>query len=331
VRFAALAASAALALFLAGSSWAQPERKPKRVAIACSVCDEKSVLLLRDGLVENLRKAGVEPGRDFQVEHFFGGREGVPGEPELGRLIDAVRASRPDVFYPADLYALIAASKGIRDIPTVFSVYDPVGLGIVDRLARPGGNMTGFATSDDNLDLKRLQLLHQVIPKARRIAVLTQGSLAPLLRQTQRLREAARPMGLELHEYRAADGSTVGGDAQRLFEAMVRDRMEGFLLLDGNAFSTEVLQLATRYRLPAFYPYVTAVRRGGLASYAAKHGDPGGTVATYIARILRGATPGSLPVRVPDTYELTLNSRTAREIGLEFPKAVLVQAATVIE
>ena len=305
---------------------------PKRLTIACSVCDEKFMKEQREVIAGNLRKLGMVQGRDVEIVYCHLESE-VPSGEQLRRLMAQVVSTRPDVFFPMDLYSVIAARSEVRDIPTVFSVFDPVGLGIVDQLARPGGNMTGFARSIENLDIKRLKLLREIVPRARRIGVLTQGNYPALVRQFEGLKAAAAAMKVEIREYAAAQGRTVGGDADDLFARMTRDRVDAFLLADGNAWSRRVTELAARHRLPTVYPYGNTTRAGGLASFSATAAGVGDGMQTagYIVKLLQGTKPSDLPVVAPDEYNLVVNVKAAREAAIAIPPAFLLKATRVIE
>jgi putative ABC transport system substrate-binding protein len=214
-------------------------------------------------------------------------------------------------------------------IPIVFNIGDdPVRLGLVASMARPGGNLTGTNFLSTELAAKRLDLLRELVPAAVRVAVLvSQGYDAPTLRE---LEPAARAMGLQIQVVRTDSGHAI----HEAFAAFTREHADVLLVGSGpffNARRIQVAQLAARHALPAIYPGRQHAEIGGLISYGASLGDAWYQVGTYAGRILQGAKPTDLPVVQSSKFELVINADTARMLGLTIPPALLAIADEVIE
>jgi putative ABC transport system substrate-binding protein len=224
------------------------------------------------------------------------------------------------------------ASEATSTIPIVMTLdTDPVANGFVASLARPGGNITGLSNFAPELSGKRLEVLKEIVPKLSRVAVLgssstTQGH-AQLLRETEL---AARVLGVKL-QYLDVLGSK---DIETAFRAASKGRADGILLLQGAVLAsrrTQVVELAVKSRLPAIYYRSDFVEDGGLVSYAVNLNDLARRAATYVDKILKGAKPADLPVEQPTKFELVINLKAAKQIGLTIPPNVLVRADRVIK
>jgi putative ABC transport system substrate-binding protein len=208
---------------------------------------------------------------------------------------------------------------------------DPVGTGLVENLARPGGNITGMSQMTSALAAKRLELLKEAVPEISRVLVLAYlvDPISPL--QVQALKEAAPSLGvtLQIRDIRTAD------DLPAAFEAGTKEGAEGLTTTAESIFRAErarVTELAGRHKLPAIYPYsVFAVDSGGLMAYEVVDRDLHRSAATYVDKILKGARPSDLPVQQPTKFRLVINLKTAKALGLTVPQTLLVRADEVIE
>ena len=250
----------------------------------------------------------------------------------LPALADELVGLKVDVLVTGGLNDTLAAKNATKRIPIVFlgAVSDPVGSGLVNSLARPGGNITGFTTIAELLAGKRLELLKETIPNLTRIAVLwdSQGRVIdPQWTESQR---AARDLGLELHsmEVNSADKYD---DA---FKEATKARSKA-LAVTQNALAVshqkQIVDLATKNRLPAIYYRRDFVETGGLMSYGADRDESFRRAASMVDKILRGKKPADIPVEQPMKFELVINLRTAKQIGLTIPPNVLARADRVIK
>jgi putative ABC transport system substrate-binding protein len=322
-----LVALAVFSLALAGAPFAaeaqQPATKIPRIGVLASIRSPAT-----DAFEQGLRERGWVDGKTVAIDWRL-----VEGRFErLPEFAAALAASKPDVILAAAFVYATAASRATRTIPIVFALIpDPVAAGFVASLARPGGNMTGLASLGTDLAFKRLELLTQVVPGQRRIGVLT-STPTPTSDEIQRRVEAAgRSLGLDLLVVKAESP----GDLEEAFAAMAKDRVSAVLEFPTNpmfyAERSRIVRLAARHRLPAIYESREYVDVGGLMSYAANYPDLMRRSAYHVDRILKGAKPADLPVEQPTKFELVINMRTAKALGLTIPPAVLARADQVIE
>jgi putative ABC transport system substrate-binding protein len=229
-----------------------------------------------------------------------------------------------------------AAMNATKTIPIVMAGQgvDPVEAGFVESLARPGGNVTGISGLSGELGGKRLELLKEAVPKVARVAVLYDPAVPANVREVkEQLPVAARALGLTLQpwEVRAADGF------ERVFAALNKQRPGGLYvhgsggLMRGNEKRIEIVGLALKSRLPSMYVNSPFVDAGGLMSYGADEAESYRRVAYYLDRILKGANPAELPVEQPTKFELVINLKTAKQIGLTIPPEVLARANKLIK
>jgi len=228
--------------------------------------------------------------------------------------------------------AVLAAKAATATIPTLFVVAeDPVKLDLVASIARPGGNLTGINLFNSELVAKRLELLHELVPRAARIAVLVnpadEGNTKPTVRDAE---AAGRAMALQIQVLNA----TTSREIDAAFEAMARERPDALFVgaspfLNGRRF--QLVQLAAFHRLPATYSQREIAEVGGLMSYGANIGDAYRQLGVYVGRILKGAKPADLPVVQASKFELVINAQTARMLGVTVPDKLLATADEVIE
>jgi putative ABC transport system substrate-binding protein len=232
---------------------------------------------------------------------------------------------------PAGNYAAQLAKAATTAIPIVFGVAeDPVKLGLVASLARPGGNLTGINFFTAELAAKRLALLHELVPKAVRIAVLVNPANPATESAIRDIPDAARAMGLQIQVLKASTRSEI----EAAFATLVRDRADALYVAADVFFTSRRVQFATlaaSYRIPATYPSRQAVEAGGLMGYDTDRVGMYRQVGAYTGQILKGAKPAELPVLQSTKFELVINLQTARSLGIEVPPAVLSIADEVIE
>ena len=314
----------------AASAWplaarAQQPGKVPRVGflgLAPASASASRVEALRAGL----RDHGYVEGKDIVIE--FRWAEGVEQLPELAA--ELVRMNVDVIFAPSSTF-VEPARQATKTIPIVFALHaDPVGVGHVASLARPGGNITGLSSLLTELGAKELEILKEAVPQARRIGVLwnpTTPSHQPALKAVE---AAGAKLGVQLL---TAPLSKVE-DFDEAFSLMRRERVDGFLCLSSPLFFSQrarLAQLAIKHRLPGMFGDVEYVEAGGLMGYRADLNDQVRRSAFYIDRILRGARPADLPVEQPTKFTLAINLRTAKEIGLTIPESFLLRADKVIE
>jgi putative ABC transport system substrate-binding protein len=280
--------------------------------------------------LQGLRDLGYVEGRNVVIEYrdLMGKYDRLPG------LAADLVALKVDVIVVTSTPSTLAAKQATKTIPIVFTwAADPVGSGLVTSLARPGGNVTGLSLLAPELVAKRLELLKQVVPGASRIAALWhpgdygEGVEKAMLREAD---VAARALGMRLQVVEARGPE----DFDRAFSDMTRARADAVTVQSTNIFfieRTRLADVAAKHRLPAIFLVRDFVQAGGLMSYGANVADLHRRAATYVDKILKGAKPGDLPVQQPTKFELVINLKTAKAIGLTIPPSVLARADQVIE
>jgi ABC-type uncharacterized transport system substrate-binding protein len=254
------------------------------------------------------------------------------GRPErLSELVVELLRLEIDVLVVGTTQAALAAKKATQTIPIVMVAgADPVGLGLVASLSRPGGNVTGLSLSNEELSSKRLQLLKEFVPLLARVAVLRNPLLTAHAIFWQDTEAAARKLGLELRplEVRGVDDFEVAFAAARLGNAQALIAFDDPLII---AYRTRVIALAASHRIPAMYGFREFPEDGGLMSYGANVAAVFRRAATFVDKILKGAKPADLPVEQPTKFEFVVNLKTAKALGLVIPPVILASADDVIE
>jgi putative ABC transport system substrate-binding protein len=277
---------------------------------------------------KGLNETGHVEGQNVTVEyHWLEGR--FDHLPAL--MADLVRRRVAVIATPGSTAGAIAAKAATATIPIVFGVAeDPVKLGLVASYNRPGGNATGINFFSLEVVAKRLWLLHDVLPKAVRVAVLVNPDPSTTEATLREVQEAASTIGLQIHVLNA----TTIGEIDAAFATLARERPDA-LFVASNAFftsrRTQFVTLTARDRIPATYANRDIVAAGGLMSYGTDFADTFRQVGVYIGRILKGAKPADLPVVQSTKFEFVLNLQTARALGIEVPSGVLSSADEVIE
>ena len=285
---------------------------------------------LREAFLQGLRDLGYVEGRNVVIEYRY-----AEGKPErLPALAAELVALGVDVIMTVSNTTALAAKQATRTVPIVFTaVADPVAAGIVTSLARPGGNLTGLASLGSELVAKRLELLTQAVPGVSQVAVLwLPGALGERTDNDMRTGAdvAARALGVRLQFVEAR----VPADFDRAFSDMTRARAGALTMLPSNLFLREhrrLVDLAAKNRLPAVYGSREFVDAGGLMSYGANQVYLYRSAATYVDKILKGAKPGDLPVEQSSKFELVINLKTAKALGLTVPPSLLQRADEVIQ
>ena len=278
-------------------------------------------------LLDGLRELGYVEGRTIAIEWKWG-HDQLDTLP--GLAADLVR-SNADVIVTVGTPAAKALKATTRTIPIVMAlVGDPIAAGLVDNLARPGGNATGFSIVAPELGTKRLELLKEIVPNLSSIAVLSNTNNPQSKIEMKEMQTAAQAMGLQLHpaEISAEDG------LEDAFVAMNKAAVQALILLtDAILFDQRkrTVALASKYKLPAVYFLSAFVEEGGLMSYGPSDADLFRRAAGYVDRILKGTKPGELPVEQPTKFDLYINLRTAKTLGVTIPESFLTRADKVIE
>jgi len=317
-----LALSLLAALF---ATEAQRAGKVARIGYLLGAAREQTSHLVK-AFEDGLRDLGYVPGRNVVFEYRFADGK-LERLPQLAQ--DLVRL-KVDVIVTGSNPHVIAAKQATTTIPIVMVyVLDPVGAGLVANVSRPGGNVTGLS-QDVSAEIpgKRLALLKELVPKLSRVAVLV--TQPPQAATFKAMEAPARTLGMTVVRFDARGP----GDLEGVFAAMTRARSDALVVLGGPVqftMRTQVAQLALRHRLPSISGIIEDVEAGGLMSYGASLSDQWRRAAVYVDKILKGAQPGDLPVEQPTKFELVINLKTAKALGLTIPQTLLLQADHVIE
>ena len=304
----------------------QPERMRRIGVLAPTAPDDAEAQTRFAALRQGLQRFGWIEGRNLQID----ARWGAGDAGAIGRAATELAALAPDVIV-ASGRAAAAILQATRTVPIVFvSVPDPVGSGFVESLAQPGGNATGFIMFEYGLSAKWLELLKEIAPSVTRAAVLRDPAIVAGIGQFAVIQSAAPSVGVDVSAINMRDGAEI----ERAVTAFAR-RPNGGLILTASALAAIhrdlVVSLAARYKLPAVYITRYFVAGGGLVSYGPDFVDQYRRAAEYVDRILKGEKPADLPVQAPTKYELVINLKTAKALGLDIPTTVLASADEVIE
>jgi putative ABC transport system substrate-binding protein len=276
---------------------------------------------------QSFRELGYVEGQSILFEDRFaeGQSARLPAlAAELARLnVDVIVAASPP--------AIQAAKDATRTIPIVMITGgDPVRSGFVVGLARPGGNITGVMLLQSELAGKQMELLKQVVPSLRNAAILWDPAMPTTTADLTDVRNAARSLGLRLQIVEARSATDYAG----AFAAMAKERAAAVVVIGSPTFLADqrrIADLAAKHRLPATYSFKEQAEIGGLMSYGTSQADVVRRAASYVDKILKGAKPGDLPVEQPTTFELVINLKTAKALGLTIPQSLLLRADRVIE
>jgi putative tryptophan/tyrosine transport system substrate-binding protein len=326
-NFIRLLGGAAVAWPLAAR--AQQSDRVRRIGVlVAATADDGDYQARIAAFQQGLQQLGWSDGRNVHIDT----RWATTKPDDIRRHAAELAALAPDVILAGTGTATVAPLlQATRTVPIVFAVViDPVGAGFVDSLARPGGNATGFTVFEYAMSGKWLELLKQIAPAVTRAAVLRDPTIASGIGQFAAVQAVAPSLGVDLSAVDVRDA----GEIERAVTAFARSSNDG-LIVTASALATRhrdlIIALAARLRLPAVYPYRFFVTIGGLISYGPDFVDQYRQAAGYVDRILKGEKPAELPVQAATKYELAINLKTAKALGLTVPPAVLARAGEVIE
>jgi len=306
---------------------AQPERV-KRIGVLVNLAaDDPEARARIAAFRQGLQELGWTDGRNVQIDVRWAAANADRFRTYAAELV----ALAPDVILTATTPGVAAVQQATRTVPIVFvTLVDPVGAGVVSNLARPGGNTTGFLVYEYGASVKWLELLKQIAPGVTRVAVVRDPSLVSGTGQFAAIQAVAPSFGVELSPVDARDA----GEIERAIATFARSPNGGLIVTASPAQAAQrklIIEQAARLRLPAVYAFRYNVVDGGLISYGPDSIDPYRRAATYVDRILKGEKPADLPVQAPVKYELVINLKTAKALGLQIPDRLLALADEVIE
>jgi len=316
--------SRALIVMLLALSFPVEAQQPKKVPHIGYLTDVGSAPV--EAFVQGLRDLGYVEGRNVVFEfRTTGGKSGRYPE-----LADELVGLKVDVIVAGGAGAIRAAKNASATMPIVMAhVNDPIALGLVASLARPGGNITGISNLSPELSGKRLELLKEVIPKVYRVAVLAYRGVAmqTSIKETEAAAQSLR-LQLQLLEVKAPD------EIESAFDAAKKQRADALVQIQAaflEPYQQRIIDLAAKYRMPAMYNDRDNVEAGGLISYGPDRADMNRRVAAIVDKILKGRKPADIPVEQPMKFELVINLKTAKQIDLTIPPNVLARADKVIK
>ncbi|HMA81844.1 MAG TPA: ABC transporter substrate-binding protein [Candidatus Binatia bacterium] len=318
----------AMLFALSCSIHAQQQTKIPRIGYISGTGNASNQGPYVEALRQGLRDLGYVEGKHFALE--FRGAEGkverIPG------IVAELIQLKVDILVLPIVSALRAAKQGTRTIPIVMvTQVDPVATGLIDSLARPGGNITGLTSLQRDLSGKRLELLLEVIPRLARVGILRDADDAVAAMGYKDYEAAARALKIRLHPLEVRGSNP---DLQAAFKEALKARVDALITITNNPLfrdSKKVTDLALKNRLPSMYEGATWVEAGGLMSYSANDLELFRRAATYVDKILKGRHPADLPVEQPTKFEFIINLKAAKQIGLTIPPNVLARADRVIK
>jgi putative ABC transport system substrate-binding protein len=304
----------------------QPERM-RRIGVLMPGADDAEYQARMAAFLQRLQQLGWTDGRNVQIDTRW-----AAGDANLTRkYVAELVALAPDVILAPGSTTVGPLLQATRTVPIVFAtLLDPVGAGFVDSLARPGGNATGFIAFEYGLSGKWLELLKQIAPSLTRVAILRDPATAAGIGQFAAIQSVAPSFGVELRPIDIREA----GEIERAVTAFARSSNGGLIVTAGSGsiiHKNQIITLAARHKLPAIYSDRHFVTGGGLISYGPDRFDQYRQAAAYIDRILKGEKPGDMPVQAPTKYELVINLKTAKALGLDVPQSLPARADEVIE
>jgi len=324
-EFITLLSGAAMAWPLAAH--AQQTERVRRIGVLIPFTATDPEAKARNVVFEqSLQQLGWTVGRDLQIDYRSPGGEAASIRRSAAELV----ALAPDLIMTVGSATMGPVQQATRTIPIVFvNLADPVGAGFVQSLARPGGNATGFTNFEYSMSGKWVELLKQIAPYVTRAAVLRDPTSAAGIGQFSAIQSIAQSLGVVLTPFSVRDA----GEIERDVAAFARSGNGGLIVTaGGTAFRRDlIIGLASRHKLPAVYPFRYYAKDGGLITYGPDPRDSIRRAAAYVDRIFKGEKPADMPVQAPTKYELVINLKTAKALGLAIPPAVLARADEVIE
>ena len=307
---------------------AQPPDRKRRLGMLMGLsANDSEAQARRAAFLEELQKLGWTEGVNLQIDTRWAAGDDDRFRKYAGELVPLA----PDVIFATSSPAVGALLRVSRSVPIVFlAVSDPVGAGFVDSLARPGGNVTGFMPYEFGISVKWIELLKEIAPRITRAAVLRDANNPSAMAQFATIQAVAPSLGVEIVSINVREDFEI----ENAVAAFARTANGGLIVAGSPATVTRrklISALAIRHRLPVVDSDRAFVTGGGLISYGPDRFDPYRRAAGYVDRILRGEKPAYLPVQAPTKYELVLNLKTAKALGLDVPATVLARADEVIE
>jgi putative tryptophan/tyrosine transport system substrate-binding protein len=307
---------------------AQQGERVRRIGVLMSLAaDDKQGQARLAAFLQGLQELGWTDGRNVRIDVRWGTGDAGRNRRHAAELVELA----PDVILASGGSIVGPLLQATSTVPIVFTqTPDPVGAGFVESLARPGGNATGFSIFDYSLGGKWLELLKEIAPGVTRVAVIRDASTPQGIGQFSALQSLAPSLSLEVTPINARDAA----DIERAIAAVQRNPNSGLIVTGSNLAIIHrelIITLAAQYRLPAVYPLGFFVTAGGLISYGPDAIDPHRRAAAYVDRILKGEKPANLPVQAPTKFELIINLKTAKALGLDVPPTLLARADEVIE
>jgi len=318
--------AAGLTVLAASAVRSQPAGRPARLGylLLGPLADTPSPQ--RAAFFRRLRELGRVEGRNLAVEY----RSADWAIERLAPLAKELANGGVDVIFANDTESATQVKRAGLSVPVVAHMHDPVALGIVDSLARPGGNITGLSIIAPDLAGKRLELLKEVLPRLKSVAVLWNPASAGAVTEWRATQAGARQLGLEVSSLEVRNA----GELLRAFERAKAERPPALAVLSDVrviSYRKLIADFATTQRLPTLFGFSEFAAAGGLLSYGVNLLDIYGRSADYVDRILRGAKPAELPVQQPTTFEMVVNLRVAKALGLQIPQSLLLRADRIIE
>ena len=297
------------------AAWAQPSVRVRRIGIFMNLASDDAEGQSRNAaFLQGLQELGWAVGRNVRIDYRWGASNSDPDR--MRKDAAELLALAPDVVLATTAPIVVALQQVSRTVPIAFAtVIDPVGAGVVASLARPGGNATGFITFEYGISAKWLELLKEISPGVKRVAVLREPTVAGI-GQLAGVQTAAPSFGVELQPIDVSDA----GEIERALADFARATNAGLIVplsTSSIAHRERIVALAARHRLPAIYPSRRDAAVGGLISYGPDVLDQYRRAASYVDRILKGEKPADLPVQAPTKYELVINLKTAKALGLD--------------
>jgi putative tryptophan/tyrosine transport system substrate-binding protein len=304
---------------------AQQSEHPRRVGVIMSFAEaDPEARSWIAAFIQRLGSLGWTDGRNVRIEF----RWSAGDVEQLRAYATELAKLQPDAILSAGAAGTDAAQRATRAIPIVFvQVSDPVERGIVASLARPGGNVTGFTHFERMIGSKWLEMIKEIAPGVTRVAVIFDAENPASPRYVGAIESVASSLGVQLAPTRVHDLTEV----QSTIDIFSRGSQGALIVLPSSFIREQIISLAAQYRLPAIYPYRYYVRGGGLLSYGINTEDQYRRAASYVDRILKGEKPADLPVQAPTKFELVINLKTAKALGLTVPLTLQASADEVIE
>jgi ABC-type uncharacterized transport system substrate-binding protein len=306
---------------------AQQPRMPRIGVLSPSKADDTEAHARLTAFAHGLQQLGWAIGQNIRVDYRWGDGKAAT----VRKFANDLVALAPDAILANSSAAVSALLEATRTVPIVFAaVADPVGASYVESLSRPGGNATGFTVFEYGISAKWLELLKELAPDLTRAAVVRDAAIAAGIGQFAAIQAVAPSLGVEVSAVNVRDKSEI----ERAVTAFVRRANGGLIITGGSSVTPHrelIIELAARLRLPAVYPFRYYVAGGGLMSYGPDQSDQFRRAAGYVDRILKGEKPADLPVQAPTKYELLINLKTAKALGLTVPPSLLARADEVIE